>query len=90
MPTLGKLLSLVRRQPWGLQRRTEPTPILLEEEIGLVIHRGDTFAGRNGIAKTSVKLPPELSGQLDSLLSGQESSSGIMDAVKGLFGKKDS
>jgi hypothetical protein len=36
------------------------------------------------------KLPPELSGQLDSLLSGQESSSGIMDAVKGLFGKKDS
>ena len=36
------------------------------------------------------KLPPELSGQLDSLLSGQESSSsGIMDAVKGLFGKKD-
>ena len=56
MPTLGKLLSLVRRQPWGLQRRTEPTPILLEEEIGLVIHRGDTFAGRNGIAKTSVKV----------------------------------
>ena len=36
------------------------------------------------------KLPPELSGQLDSLLSGQESSSGIIDAVKGLFGKKDS
>jgi len=36
------------------------------------------------------KLPPELSGQLDSLLSGQESSSGIMDAVKGLSGKKDS
>ena len=37
------------------------------------------------------KLPPELSGQLDSLLSGQESSSsGIMDAVKGLFGKKES
>ena len=36
------------------------------------------------------KLPPELSGQLDSLLSGQESSSGIMGAVKGLFGKKDS
>ena len=35
------------------------------------------------------KLPPELSAQLDSLLSGQESSSGIMDAVKGLFGKKD-
>ena len=35
------------------------------------------------------KLPPELSGQLDSLLSGQESSSGIMGAVKGLFGKKD-
>jgi hypothetical protein len=26
------------------------------------------------------KLPPELSGQLESLLSGQESSSGIMDA----------
>jgi hypothetical protein len=36
------------------------------------------------------KLPPELSGQLDPLLSGQESSSLIMDAVKGLFGKKDS
>jgi hypothetical protein len=36
------------------------------------------------------KLPPELSGQLESLLSGQESSSGIMDAVKGIFGKKDS
>ena len=37
------------------------------------------------------KLPAELSGQLDSLLSGQEpSSSGIMGAVKGLFGKKDS
>ena len=36
------------------------------------------------------KLPPELSGQLDSLLSGQEPSSGIMGAVKGLFGKKDS
>ena len=29
------------------------------------------------------KLPPELAGQLDSLLSGQESSSGIMDASKG-------
>src|SRR5580704_6679685 len=28
------------------------------------------------------KLPPELSGQLDSLQSGQESSSGILDAVK--------
>jgi hypothetical protein len=36
------------------------------------------------------KLPPELSGQLDSLLSGPKSSSGIMDTVKGLFGKKDS
>jgi hypothetical protein len=36
------------------------------------------------------KLPPELSGQLESLLSGQESSAGIMGAVKGLFGKKDS
>ena len=35
------------------------------------------------------KLPAELSGQLDSLLSGQESSSGILGAVKGLFGKKD-
>ena len=35
------------------------------------------------------KLPPELSGQLESLLSGQESSAGIMGAVKGLFGKKD-
>jgi len=35
------------------------------------------------------KLPAELSGQLDALLSGQESSSGILGAVKGLFGKKD-
>ena len=32
------------------------------------------------------KLPAELSGQLDSLLSGQESSR--MGAVKGLFGRK--
>ena len=31
------------------------------------------------------KLPPELSGQLESLLSGQESSSGIMDTVKGII-----
>jgi hypothetical protein len=36
------------------------------------------------------KLPAELSGQLDSLLSGQESSPGVLGAVKGLFGKKDS
>jgi hypothetical protein len=36
------------------------------------------------------KLPAGLSSQLDSLLSGQESSSGILGAVKGLFGKKDS
>ena len=36
------------------------------------------------------KLPTELSGQLDSLLSGQESSGGMLGAVKGLFGKKDS
>jgi hypothetical protein len=36
------------------------------------------------------KLPAELSGQLDSLLSGKESSSGVLGAVKGLFGKKDS
>jgi hypothetical protein len=36
------------------------------------------------------KLPAELSGQLDSLLSGQESSGGVLGAVKGLFGKKDS
>jgi len=36
------------------------------------------------------KLPPELSGQLDALLSGHEASSpGILGAVKGLFGKKD-
>jgi hypothetical protein len=35
------------------------------------------------------KLPPELAGQLDSLLSGQESASGIVDTIKGLFGKKD-
>ncbi len=36
------------------------------------------------------KLPPELSGQLDSLLSGQEPSGGMLGAVKGLFGRKDS
>jgi hypothetical protein len=36
------------------------------------------------------KLPAELSGQLDSLLSGQESSGGMLGAVKGLFGRKDS
>jgi hypothetical protein len=36
------------------------------------------------------KLPAELSGQLDSLLSVQESSGGMLGAVKGLFGKKDS
>ena len=36
------------------------------------------------------KLPAELSGQLDSLLSGQESSPGILGAVKGLVGEKDS
>ena len=35
------------------------------------------------------KLPPELSGQLDSLLSGQESAAGIFGVVEGLFGKKD-
>jgi hypothetical protein len=36
------------------------------------------------------KLPAELSGQLDSFLSGQESSARILVAVKGLFGKKNS
>jgi hypothetical protein len=36
------------------------------------------------------KLPAELSGQLDALLSGQEAPTGILGAVKGLFGKKDS
>ena len=36
------------------------------------------------------KFPAELSGQLDSLLSGQASSGGMLGAVKGLFGKKDS
>jgi len=36
------------------------------------------------------KLPPELSGQIDALLSGQESLSGILGAVEGLFGKKES
>ena len=35
------------------------------------------------------KLPPELSGQIDALLSGQESLSGILGAVEGLFGKKE-
>ena len=49
-----------------------------------------TLAVDTVIAFLKQKLPPELSGQLDSLLSGQESSSGIMDAVKGLSGKKDS
>jgi uncharacterized protein (DUF2267 family) len=34
------------------------------------------------------KLPPELSGQLDALLSGQETPSGILGAVTGFFGKK--
>ena len=36
------------------------------------------------------KLPPELSSQVDSLLSGQESASGILGAVKGFFEKKGS
>jgi hypothetical protein len=36
------------------------------------------------------KLPPELSGQFESLLSGQGSSSGVMDTLKGIFGKKNS
>jgi len=36
------------------------------------------------------KLPPELSAQVDSLLSGQESASGILGAVKGFFEKKGS
>jgi hypothetical protein len=49
-----------------------------------------TLAVDTVIGFLKLKLPPELSGQLESLLSGQESSSGIMDAVKGLFGKKDS
>ncbi|HYY27272.1 MAG TPA: hypothetical protein VE860_04975 [Chthoniobacterales bacterium] len=35
------------------------------------------------------KLPPELSGQVDALLSGQESLSGMLGAVEGLFGKKE-
>jgi hypothetical protein len=34
------------------------------------------------------KLPPELSGQIDALLSGQESISGILGAVEGFFEKK--
>jgi hypothetical protein len=49
-----------------------------------------TLAVDTVIGYVKQKLPPELSGQLDSLLSGQESSSGIMDVVKGFFGKKDS
>ena len=48
-----------------------------------------TLAVDTVIGFLKLKLPPELSGQLESLLSGQESSSGIMDAVKGLFGKKE-
>jgi hypothetical protein len=36
------------------------------------------------------KLPPELSGQIDALLSGQESAAGILGAVEGFFGKKGS
>jgi hypothetical protein len=37
------------------------------------------------------KLPPEIGGQLDALLSGQQGSgaSGILGAVQGLFGKKE-
>ena len=49
-----------------------------------------TLAVDTVIGFLKLKLPPELSGQLDSLLSGQESSSGIMGAVKGIFGKKES
>ena len=49
-----------------------------------------TLAVDTVIGYVKQKLPPELSGQLESLLSGQESSAGIMGAVKGLFGKKDS
>jgi hypothetical protein len=49
-----------------------------------------TLAVDTVIGFLKLKLPPELSGQLESLLSDQESPSGIMDAVKGLFGEKDS
>jgi hypothetical protein len=49
-----------------------------------------TLAVDTVIGYVKQKLPPELSGQLESLLSGQEPSAGIMGAVKGLFGKKDS
>ena len=37
------------------------------------------------------KLPPEIGGQLDALLSGQQDSgtAGILGAVQGLFGKKE-
>ncbi len=49
-----------------------------------------TLAVDTVISFLKQKLPAELSGQLDSLLSGQEASSGILGAVKNLFGKKDS
>ena len=49
-----------------------------------------TLAVDTVIGYVKQKLPPELSGQLESMLSGQESSAGILGAVKGLFGKKDS
>jgi uncharacterized protein (DUF2267 family) len=36
------------------------------------------------------KLPPELAGQFDALISGQGGGAGgIMGVVQGLFGKKD-
>ena len=49
-----------------------------------------TLAVDTVVGYVKQKLPPELSGQLESLLSGQESSTGILGAVKGFFGKKDS
>jgi hypothetical protein len=55
----------------------------LSEEIA-------TLAVDTVIGYLKQKLPPELSGQLEALLSGQESSAGLMGAVEGLFGKKDS
>ena len=36
------------------------------------------------------KLPPPIAGELESLLSGQDLSTGVLGMVEGLFGKKES
>jgi hypothetical protein len=49
-----------------------------------------TLAVDTVISFLKEKLPAPMSTQLDSLLSGQETSSGMFGAVKNLFGTKDS